>query len=1029
MANRSDTDLTLRINADASKARRELDSTRRAVGSLAGAVSAVAFTAWIKNNISAAAELEVLAQRAGTTVEEFQRFAFATRTVGLDVEKTADILQDFNDKLGEYIQNGGGELADFFDGIASQANVTSDAFRNLLSTEGLPKFFSLLERANLSQAEYTLFLEGAASDATRLIPLLRNNAEQLRALSDEADRLGLVLSENTVKQAKQFQNDLGVLGAVANSVGQKIAADLVPELNNLTRELRDPATAEAAAALAKGITSAFTSIISAAKSAYTEVRLAAQGIAAMQVGNLPMDMLTESELAGNRAAFEKMLKEPLSRARVLSNGQLFKLWDEEEIKQSLDAYEKEIKRRETLAKTPKTDQPKGSTSTQEPDPSFTAQQVAALKDLNKGLKDERDNLQELSHEQKTINALKEAKIALDTKQAKDSIAEAKRLDQDKKAAEAKEEAEKAAEQAAADHQRQAEQVAQQEADYIDSLRRQAETLGMTTEQLRAYDLRQQQITENGKKLAQVYVGIVDAFEKQQQAIENADTNAGLEADYLSAIGREAEAAMLEISTKYNSMLREFEKTGNETGKAWADKLIDVEKVKTRLDAVQSEMDKGLSAIDRAENRINVEREAGLLTQTEAQQKLLALRIQEANALEQQIPVLREIIAQGGVAGEQAQAQLDDYQTRIIEIRNTATDLQRALKDGLTSGIQEALSGLADGTMKLRDAISALGLSVADALFNTASQKLADQIWSGVSGLFNDGAKSATDTAIDTAAATATATTLANGVLSGGTAAAPTLAGGVQAGGTTAAVSLSAGVLEGAMAGSAIFSQAIITAASAAALEIAAACAMCSCNSPGTTPNSSGASGGFLGGLLGSLGGLLGGSGASGGAAAAGGASAGAGTASIGALEFPSVGAMASGGKVVGPGTDTSDSIPMWLSNEEYVVRAAAATQPGAESFLHDFNRYGMDALDRYHQATGGVAGIPAPAMPSPTLGSMQLAEQPVQSSPTTVKNAIHMHPVVSEDLISSLAWGRKGEDHFKVFLGRNRTLVNSILKR
>ncbi|WKE65079.1 tape measure protein [Gallaecimonas kandeliae] len=78
-----------------------------------------------------------------------------------------------------------------------------------------------------------------------------------------------------------------------------------------------------------------------------------------------------------------------------------------------------------------------------------------------------------------------------------------------------------------------------------------------------------------------------------------------------------------------------------------------------------------------------------------------------------------------------------------------------------------------------------------------------------------------------------------------------------------------------------------------------------------------------------------------------------------------------GGHVRGPGTGTSDSIPARLSDNEFVTRAAVVTQPGALGFLHDFNQRGMPALDDWasaaRHATGGLAGVPAPQMASPSL--------------------------------------------------------------
>lgn len=64
-------------------------------------------------------------------------------------------------------------------------------------------------------------------------------------------------------------------------------------------------------------------------------------------------------------------------------------------------------------------------------------------------------------------------------------------------------------------------------------------------------------------------------------------------------------------------------------------------------------------------------------------------------------------------------------------------------------------------------------------------------------------------------------------------------------------------------------------------------------------------------------------------------------------------AFASGGHVRGPGTGTSDSVPAWLSNGEYVVKAAAVS------------KYGLNFLDRVNTmrlAAGGPIGSRAGAV-------------------------------------------------------------------
>lgn len=81
--------------------------------------------------------------------------------------------------------------------------------------------------------------------------------------------------------------------------------------------------------------------------------------------------------------------------------------------------------------------------------------------------------------------------------------------------------------------------------------------------------------------------------------------------------------------------------------------------------------------------------------------------------------------------------------------------------------------------------------------------------------------------------------------------------------------------------------------------------------------------------------------------------------------------LSGGGRVFGPGTWTSDSIPfrvmgggrVWLSRDEYVVRAARTMEPGALAFLEAFNRHGMKML----------AGLSVPSVrPIPTHRGLAL---------------------------------------------------------
>lgn len=70
---------------------------------------------------------------------------------------------------------------------------------------------------------------------------------------------------------------------------------------------------------------------------------------------------------------------------------------------------------------------------------------------------------------------------------------------------------------------------------------------------------------------------------------------------------------------------------------------------------------------------------------------------------------------------------------------------------------------------------------------------------------------------------------------------------------------------------------------------------------------------------------------------------------------------ASGGYVAGPGTGTSDSIPAWLSNGEFVVRSAAVKRFGVD-FFRQLNGLSLNPSafgGRFGFAAGGLVGAPS----------------------------------------------------------------------
>jgi len=203
----------LRVNLSANTAA-FTEGMNRAKGSVSGFVGKVgriaAPVAAIGTALGAAGlkaaqtakEIDRLAELSGAGIKEFQRASYAAQSVGIEQEKLADIFKDTNDKIGDFIATGGGELKDFFENIAPKVGMTAEDFKKLSGPEALQAYVSALQKAGVSQKEMVFYMEAIADEGSALLPLLKNNGKAMGRLGDEAESLG-VINEKQAETAKK----------------------------------------------------------------------------------------------------------------------------------------------------------------------------------------------------------------------------------------------------------------------------------------------------------------------------------------------------------------------------------------------------------------------------------------------------------------------------------------------------------------------------------------------------------------------------------------------------------------------------------------------------------------------------------------------------------------------------------------------------------------------------------------------------------------------------------------------------------
>ena len=186
-----------------------------ATGALAGmAVGgvAVAIGALSKLSIETAkadAQLLVLADRANTSIKNFQVLQYASQGLGVTQEQLGAILADTQEKLGEFSASAAGGAADFFDALKNNTKLTDDQIKEFIKTlqkkDGVDAIQILnneMDKLGVTSQERRFILESLASELGNLAPLFAENGQAIRAFDEALTKAGLITTKESAEQSQ-----------------------------------------------------------------------------------------------------------------------------------------------------------------------------------------------------------------------------------------------------------------------------------------------------------------------------------------------------------------------------------------------------------------------------------------------------------------------------------------------------------------------------------------------------------------------------------------------------------------------------------------------------------------------------------------------------------------------------------------------------------------------------------------------------------------------------------------------------------
>ncbi|EDW3313295.1 phage tail tape-measure protein, partial [Salmonella enterica] len=243
---------------------------------------------------------------------------------------------------------------------------------------------------------------------------------------------------------------------------------------------------------------------------------------------------------------------------------------------------------------------------------------------------------------------------------------------------------------------------------------------------RAQEIATRNLTAGQRRQAEAANAAITAQEFKGQNLQ-------LQLEYMRDTGDTAGASMLELQNRVSDLRREFEASGNTEGLNWLDKMLPVAETKIRVDDLKKQLDDLFTWQSQQETSIQAQVQGGLLNEIQGRQRLVQLHQEVGDKIKGYLPQLKEMATAPGEAGDKIREMIRQLEEELGKLNQAGNELTQAFRDGLQSGIESSLMGLAKGTMNLRDAVKNLALTIINSMAQLAAQQLAQMATSSLIG--------------------------------------------------------------------------------------------------------------------------------------------------------------------------------------------------------------------------------------------------------------------------------------------------------
>ncbi|WP_313319591.1 hypothetical protein [Stenotrophomonas sp.] len=225
----------------AEKAVKKLEKTALAMGAALGAglaTAATTLTALVKSSIDTMDEMSKTAKVVNMGTEDFSKLAYAASFADLTVQDLQTTIGRLTKAQTEALDSGS-KQAQIFDALGISIKDSNGKLRPTIDL--LYDFADAFKAQKGSQEVVTAGMAIFGKSFQGLIDLLKDGSQGLRDAGVEAQAFGQVISGEAGSNAEEFNDNLAKMKLWVQGVGNAVAADLLPDLLQMSGQFLDSA--------------------------------------------------------------------------------------------------------------------------------------------------------------------------------------------------------------------------------------------------------------------------------------------------------------------------------------------------------------------------------------------------------------------------------------------------------------------------------------------------------------------------------------------------------------------------------------------------------------------------------------------------------------------------------------------------------------------------------------------------------------------------------------------------------------------